>query len=269
MNRLIVAGFIGLTCAVVLSAQRAGTRTGSAAVREPRRRRHRPFQQPAAATGTTPALTAATERDLLNRYCVGCHSERAKAAGMDSARKISLDSIDLTNVHPHAEKLELVVRKLRAGMMPPAGARRPEPAVYKAMITWLENELDRTATPYTPPPGLHRLNRTEYANAIRDLLDLEIDPGEVSAERRFDARLRQHRRRARHLVDARRGVRVGGRKDQPAGDRRSRRRRRWSCTGRRRTRRRTITSKGCRSARAAACSSNHEFPVRRRVHDDR
>jgi len=113
---------------------------------------------------------------LLNRYCVGCHSERAKAAGMDSARKISLDSIDLTNVHAHAEKLELVVRKLRAGMMPPAGARRPEPAVYKAMTAWLEDELDRTATPHTPPPGLHRLNRTEYANAVRDLLDLEIDP---------------------------------------------------------------------------------------------
>jgi hypothetical protein len=56
-------------------------------------------------------------------------------------------------------------------MMPPAGARRPEPAVYKAMTSWLENELDRTATPYTPAPGLHRLNRTEYANAVRDLLD--------------------------------------------------------------------------------------------------
>jgi Protein of unknown function (DUF1592)/Protein of unknown function (DUF1588)/Protein of unknown function (DUF1585)/Protein of unknown function (DUF1587)/Protein of unknown function (DUF1595) len=60
--------------------------------------------------------------------------------------------------------------------MPPAGARRPEIVTYKAMIAWLENELDRTATPYTPPPGLHRLNRTEYANAVHDLLDLEIDP---------------------------------------------------------------------------------------------
>jgi hypothetical protein len=128
------------------------------------------------AAGEAPALTAATERDLLNRYCVSCHSERAKATGMDSARKIQLDSIDLTNVHTHAEQLELVVRKLRAGMMPPAGARRPEPAVYKAMTAWLEDELDRTATPYTPPPGLHRVNRTEYANAVHDLLDLEIDP---------------------------------------------------------------------------------------------
>ncbi len=121
-------------------------------------------------------MTAETERELINRYCVGCHSERAKAAGVDSARKLTLDSIDLANVHPHAERLELVVRKLRAGMMPPAGSRRPEPAVYKAMISWLENELDRTAVPYTPPPGLHRLNRTEYANAVHDLLELDIDP---------------------------------------------------------------------------------------------
>jgi hypothetical protein len=95
---------------------------------------------------------------------------------MDSARKLALDAVDLNDVHKHAETLELVVRKLRAGMMPPAGVRRPEPAVYKAMTSWLENELDRTATPYTPPPGLHRFNRTEYANAIADLLDLDIDP---------------------------------------------------------------------------------------------
>ena len=254
MNRLIVAGFIGLTCAMALSAQApapAAPRPRSAAPAVP--------ASPAVAktaVAEAPALDATAERDLLNRYCVSCHSERAKAAGMDSARKIALDSVDLTDVHPHAEKLELVVRKLRAGMMPPAGARRPEPAVYKAMTAWLENELDRTATPYTPPPGLHRLNRTEYANAIRDLLDLDIDPAKYLPSDDSTARLRQHRRHAGHFVDARRGVRVGGGEDQPAGDRRSRRRRRWSCTGRRRTRRRTTTSKGCRSARAAGCSSS-------------
>src|SRR5438552_15851690 len=66
---------------------------------------------------------------------------------------------------------------MRAGMMPPVNVRRPEPAVYKAMTAWLENELDRTAVAYTPPPGLHRFNRTEYANAIHDLLALDIDPG--------------------------------------------------------------------------------------------
>ena len=120
--------------------------------------------------------TATTERELFTRYCVGCHSEKAKAAGMDSSRKLTIDNIDFANVHPQAEKLELIVRKMRAGQMPPANVRRPEPAVYKSMITWLENELDRTAVAYTPSPGLHRFNRTEYANAIHDLLDLDIDP---------------------------------------------------------------------------------------------
>ena len=174
MNRVIFAGFIGLTCAVALSAQ-------APAPAPPASRSTPPAPSsavtPVAPAGVAPVLDAAAERDLLNRYCVGCHSERAKAAGMDSARKICarFDRPRATSIRT-PRSWELVVRKLRAGMMPPAGVRRPEPAVYKAMIAWLENELDRTATPYTPPPGLHRLNRTEYANAIRDLLDLDIDP---------------------------------------------------------------------------------------------
>ncbi|HXD72632.1 MAG TPA: DUF1592 domain-containing protein [Vicinamibacterales bacterium] len=122
-------------------------------------------------------MNAEQEKELFTRYCVGCHNEKAKAAGVDSSRKLQIDTIDFNDVHKNADRLELIVRKLRAGMMPPANVRRPEPAVYKAMYTWLENELDRTATPYTPAPGLHRFNRTEYANAIKDLLDLEIDPG--------------------------------------------------------------------------------------------
>src|SRR5262245_44242517 len=62
-------------------------------------------------------------------------------------------------------------------MMRPVNMKRPDPATYKGFITWLENELDRTAVQYAPPPGLHRLNRTEYANVIKDLLDLDLDPG--------------------------------------------------------------------------------------------
>src|SRR5947199_10832190 len=61
-------------------------------------------------------------------------------------------------------------------MMPPSGIRRPDRETYKGLIAWLENELDRNAVTYTPPPGLYRLNRTEYANALEDLLDLSIDP---------------------------------------------------------------------------------------------
>ena len=60
-------------------------------------------------------------------------------------------------------------------MMPPSGAPRPEPAALEAMTVWLEGELDRSAAPQSPPPGLHRLNRTEYSNVIRDLLALEVD----------------------------------------------------------------------------------------------
>ena len=95
---------------------------------------------------------------------------------MDSARKLTLDNLDTANVAKNGETWELVVRKLRAGMMPPAGLKRPDPPVFESMIAYLENELDRQATPFMPPPGLHRLNRTEYANMIRDVLDLEIDP---------------------------------------------------------------------------------------------
>ena len=98
-------------------------------------------------------LTADSEKELFTRYCVGCHNEKAKASGVDSSRKLTIDTIDFKDVRKHAEKLELIVRKMRAGMMPPVNARRPEPAVYRQMISWVEGELDRTATPFTPAPG--------------------------------------------------------------------------------------------------------------------
>jgi mono/diheme cytochrome c family protein len=131
-------------------------------------------QPPAAASA--PAVSP--QRALLNQYCVGCHNQRAKSAGQEAARKLTLDEIDVTRVGDHADIWETVVRKLRAGMMPPSGVRRPDKATYNGFITWLENELDRNAQPYMPPPGLHRLNRTEYANVVRDLLDLDIDPAQ-------------------------------------------------------------------------------------------
>src|SRR5205085_610720 len=108
----------------------------------------------------SPATDAAGERQLFERYCYGCHSERAKTAGLDSARKLSLDSLDTANLAKDAKTWELVTRKLRAGMMPPAGMPRPDAATYQSMSAWLEGQLDALATtPYTPPPGLHRLNR--------------------------------------------------------------------------------------------------------------
>ena len=128
-----------------------------------------------AATPAAPAISDDEQRAFFTQYCVTCHSERAKAAGMDSARKLSVEALDPGNVAHDAKTWELVVRKLRAGMMPPAGLKRPDPPVFDAMIASFEAELDGSASPNTPAPGLHRLNRTEYQNVVRDLLNLDID----------------------------------------------------------------------------------------------
>ena len=111
----------------------------------------------------------ATQRALVDRYCVGCHNAKAKTANL------LLDQLDLAHLGEHAEIGEKVVRKLRAGMMPPTGMPRPDAAAREALIAWMESELDRSAVTYLPAPGLHRLNRTEYTNAIRDVLGLRVD----------------------------------------------------------------------------------------------
>jgi len=115
--------------------------------------------------------SAATQRALLDKYCVTCHNDKVKTANL------SLQNLDLTTVADHPEIWEQVIRKLRAGMMPPPGMPRPPLAQYERLRDWLEAEIDRKAALH-PNPGsvvLHRLNRTEYANAIRDLLDLQVD----------------------------------------------------------------------------------------------
>jgi hypothetical protein len=102
---------------------------------------------------------------------VGCHNEKLKTAGL------TLDKMDPANPGEHAEAWEKVVRKVRAGMMPPSGARRPDRAVLDAFASTIEAGLDRWAV-NRPNPGataLHRLNRTEYANAVRDLLAIDVD----------------------------------------------------------------------------------------------
>ncbi|HTC87226.1 MAG TPA: DUF1592 domain-containing protein [Bryobacteraceae bacterium] len=113
---------------------------------------------------------AASERALLNQYCVVCHNQKLKTADLE------LDKMDTAHIADHAEKWEMVVRKLRSGMMPPSGMPRPSWNTYESMVGWLEGELDKTASTHLPPPGLHRMNRTEYANSIHDLLALDIDP---------------------------------------------------------------------------------------------
>src|SRR5579863_5233084 len=112
---------------------------------------------------------ATTERAVLDKYCVVCHNAKLKTANL------LLDQLDLAHLGAHAEIGEKVVRKLRAGMMPPTGMPQPDQATREALISYLEKELDRGATANLTPPGMHRLNRTEYTNAIRDVLGLEVD----------------------------------------------------------------------------------------------
>ena len=130
---------------------------------------HAASQQPA-----TPSI-ASPHRALIDRYCVTCHNEKLKTADL------MLDRVDAENVGAGAPVWEKVVRKLRTGAMPPVGMPRPDKATYESFISYLETDLDRAAAANPNPgrPVLHRLNRSEYANAIRDLLALDIDAGSL------------------------------------------------------------------------------------------
>jgi hypothetical protein len=129
----------------------------------------------------TPAADSANA--FLTQYCTTCHNAKARTGQLD------LTALDPANVAPHAETWEKVVRKLRTGMMPPASAKKPARSAIDEFASALEMRLDRAAA-LAPHPGataLHRLNRAEYANAIRDLLAINIDvatllPADDSAE---------------------------------------------------------------------------------------
>ena len=119
-------------------------------------------------SGNTPA----SQRSLMNQYCVGCHNSRLKTGGF------SLESLDVGNVGANPAEWERVVTKLRGGMMPPIGFPRPDEATYDGFRMFVQRELDKTAASH-PDPGrteiFHRLNRSEYRNAVRDLLMLDVD----------------------------------------------------------------------------------------------
>jgi cytochrome c551/c552 len=133
------------------------------------------------AQGVT-ASEPAAPRATFDKYCVTCHNKRLKTAGL------TLDELDVSHVGEQAETWEKVLRRLRSGTMPPATSLRPPRATYDSVSSWLESELDRFAAEH-PNPGriaVHRLNRTEYQNVIRDLLALDIDasallPGDDAA----------------------------------------------------------------------------------------
>jgi mono/diheme cytochrome c family protein len=129
------------------------------------------------------ADTATTPQATVDRYCATCHNPRMRAGGL------TLDALKVADAGREPQTWEKVVRKVRTGMMPPSGAPRPDRATLDRLAATVEESIDRTAlaTPNPGAPALHRLNRTEYGNAVRDLLDLPIDsmallPGDDSSE---------------------------------------------------------------------------------------
>ena len=159
----------------------------------------------AAATLQAQATTTATASSVgavLDQYCVTCHNERrVTATGPTSVTNellretgLAFDVLDVTRPSDNLEAWEAAIKKLRAGTMPPGGSPRPDVATYDVVASWLETEIDRGAAA-SPNPGrnhtVHRLNRTEYTNAIRDLFALEIDgdallPGDETSDTGFD-----------------------------------------------------------------------------------
>jgi mono/diheme cytochrome c family protein len=117
------------------------------------------------------APSAAQQWALVEAYCVGCHNDAERAGDL------AFDRIDRTNLGVHAEVWETAIRKLRGQQMPPPGEPRPADARIAALVAWLERELDAAAraAPNPGAPALHRLNRAEYANAVRDLLGITVD----------------------------------------------------------------------------------------------
>src|SRR5262249_55372575 len=124
-----------------------------------------------AQTSTT-AAAVGPQQALVSQYCVTCHNEKTRTAG------IVLEKLDVQRPGANAEIWEKAVQQLRARSMPPANMPRPDKATYDGFRIWLENELDKYGTA-NPNPGstvtYHRLNRAEYQNAIRDLLAVDID----------------------------------------------------------------------------------------------
>jgi mono/diheme cytochrome c family protein len=124
-------------------------------------------------TQSAPPNASVAGQALVDRYCVGCHSTKLRTGGL------ALEGLDIHHVSDHADVWEKVLQKVHSGEMPPRGLPRPAPAEYAELGQYLEKSLD-TASAASPNPGrpaLHRLNRTEYSNAIRDLLGLDIHAG--------------------------------------------------------------------------------------------
>jgi len=160
MTKTPIASIVLIFLAGVLIASLAGVFTASPAV-------------PVAQNSGAEAQLA-----TIKQYCVGCHNDRAKTGG------VSFEGITSASIGEHAELFEKAVRKLRGRVMPPPGSRQPEPAAIDSLVAWLEESLDHAAgqAHIRDQVVLHRLNRKEYANAVRDLLNVEVDGAELLPE---------------------------------------------------------------------------------------
>jgi hypothetical protein len=125
----------------------------------------------ASAAGLAQGPAAAPPKAILDQYCITCHNNRLKTGDL------TLEGLDLDRVAADRATWEKVVTKLQLRVMPPLGSRRPDEAAYEQLTSWLEGQLDAAVLAHPNPglPVLHRLNRAEYANAIRDLLGLDVD----------------------------------------------------------------------------------------------
>ena len=169
MNRRLTT--FGLATALVVWVGTSAISVNGQSGPSPQRGARESAPRGVVAASNTASATSESQRALLDKYCVTCHNDRVKTANL------SLQGLDLDKVADHAELWEKVIRKMRAGVMPPPDLPRPSLTEYEGLRDWLEGRIDRAAAA-KPNPGtvvLHRLNRTEYANAIRDLLDLRID----------------------------------------------------------------------------------------------
>ena len=134
-----------------------------------------PQTVPAAAQSSTAPQSPDAQLATITQYCVGCHNDRAKIGG------VSFEGVTADSIGQRAEVFEKAVRKLRGRVMPPPGARQPQGAATDSLIAWLETSLDHAAGQkhVRDEVVLHRLNRKEYANAVRDLLAVDFDATEV------------------------------------------------------------------------------------------
>jgi hypothetical protein len=121
-------------------------------------------------TSAATQTAGSSQKALIDQYCLGCHNDRVKSGGL-ALSELNLDAVD-----QHAEIAEKVIRKLRGGLMPPAGAKRPDNQSAAAFVSWLENKIDTAVRERTPGRvPLRRLNRREYAYAVRDLLGFNVE----------------------------------------------------------------------------------------------